>query len=203
MKLASWACCAASLLFVATGWAVTTSGEDLRHVTVAEVALELLTDTATTVGPAVIPAHLDWQRADLPFIGFKSKSPSIEPMARLWVRFVDQPAGPAPEAPRAVTYGAYLAIGYRSTAYVDGRRFAATDHSLSNDWNQPVLFVLPMQEHQANGGREIAVAFNCDLGPAGCAAPSLRIGALPKATKYYERQRLLRIEGPRICSLAM
>ena len=199
MKRASWACCAISLLAWAA-LAAPSAAADRERVTVAEVAFERFDAKAWPVAtPREVPSGLEWQRVDLPYVGLKVTLPAGErQIARTWVRFTD--AGAADTATRALAYSAYLATGSDAVFYLDGREFFATDAAQSNSWNLPVLVPLPPTE----GGASTLVGYiDCYVGAVGCGVPTFQLGSMSSVSAWYEWQKFLRIDGPRVGSVAI
>lgn len=152
-----------------------------------------------------MPDDLVWRAIELPYVGERNRGFDATgrlASARVWLRIVDAPRGNTP-GPRALAYGAYLPTGSAAVLYVDGRRVMATDPTLSNAWQRPVLFTLPYGADGGRGEHTLALSFDCKVGFMGCGVPSLRVGALGPVTDYFEQQNFLRIDAPRVGSVAI
>lgn len=181
-------------------------GADLQHVTQAEIAVQLFGNAAMPPTASQVPGGLDWQTAPLPHIA-KPEAPSQfgqRGMARVWVRFTPAPTRPSDGHPSAVTYAAFLASGSQAALYAGDHIAGATDHTVSNGWNAPVLLELPPAA-TAPGSAPVPVtlSIDCYVGLLGCGVPSLYFGPLREAARRFELARLVRIDGPRIGSIAI
>jgi len=198
MKRARWVCCTTSLLLAAV-FAAPTAAADRERVVAADVAIERFTTQAWPEWPREIPPKLEWRRVQLPYIGWQSKPQAGERhFARIWVRLADVASANA--LPRALAYSAYLPTGFHAVFYSDGRQVFATDGALSNGWNVPVLVPLPPSDP---GARTLVAAFDCYVGSLGCGVPSFQLGSLGAVSIWYEWQKFLRIDGPRVGSVAI
>jgi signal transduction histidine kinase len=204
MKRASWVCCASSVVVLLGGCA--RDGEALQHVTQAEIAVQPFGNAAMPPISPQVPSGLSWQAVTLPHIA-KPEAPSElgqRFMARVWVRFTPAPTGTSDGQPSAVTYAAFLASGSQAVLYADGHMTGATDHTVSNGFNAPVLLELPPSA-SAPGSAPVPVtlSLDCYVGLLGCGVPSLYFGPLPEAARHFELARLVRIDAPRIGSVAI
>jgi signal transduction histidine kinase len=176
---------------------------DLQHVTRANVAVQWFGSQDRPDSPPIVPADLDWRVDPLPDVrhptepfvaGHRSK-------ARMWVRFTPDRQFTI-DSPGALTYSAFLPTGSHAVLYVDGRQVSTTDRTLSNGWNAPVLMPIPMSIG-ASAPVTLTIAFDCTVGQLGCGVPSFYVGSLSAATKRYELHRALRIDVPRVGSVAI
>ncbi len=199
MRPARWVCCATSLAaLLVTGCGGAADPTEVRQ---AEYAVQWFGRGPVPRSPAAAPADLEWRAVTLPYAGERERfrEDGRGKAARVWLRVVDR----ADEAgPRAVAYGAFMPTSYRTTVYVDGKRVAENDATLSNAWHRPELFQLPFV---TDGPREheILVSFECWAGYLGCIVPPLHVGALAPVTDFYEWQTFLRIGVPQIGSVSI
>lgn len=198
MKHASWVCCATS--FAALLTAGCERVPDDTKVTRVEYATEWFGNDPLPESPLTPPGNLAWRTITLPYFGDleRNRTDRSARSARAWIRIVDRPDAPGP---RALAYAAFMATGSDATLYVDGRRVAASDPTLSNDWNRPMLFQLPYGE--ARSEHVIEISFDCWADYTGCLLPSMRVGPLRSVTAFYERQNFLRIGVPQIGSVSI
>lgn len=198
-----WVCGAASAgLLLTAACAAAQAPSEVRR---AEYAVQLFGTDRWPASPAAVPDDLAWRAVELPYRGELNSGYGggrKHAFARVWLRFVDAPRGDAP-GPRALAYGAYLPTGSAAVLYVDGARVTATDPTLSNAWQRPVLFALPYSAGGGHSAHTLALSFDCKLGLLGCGAPALRVGALGPVTDYFEWQNFLRIDAPRVGSVAI
>jgi len=198
MKRASWACCEISLLLAAL-LAAPAAAADRARVVEADVAIEWFDTQTWPAWPREIPPVLDWHHVQLPYVGLQRKPQAGERhFARIWVRLAD--IAPADPAPRALAYSAYLPTGFHAVFYAEGRQVFATNGEMSNGWNVPVLIPLPPSGSDA---RTLVAAFDCYVGSLGCGVPSFQLGSLAAVSIWHEWQKLLRIDGPRVGSVAI
>jgi signal transduction histidine kinase len=200
MRRARWVCCATSFVAATLLAACSPQAAVSQHVETGEVAVQWFGDTAWPANPPVVPAALEFEPATLPHIGARDTGfgNGRRAFARIWVRF---PAHSHGATARALAWSAYLPSGSHAAVYLDGRLIARTDDTLSNSWNAPVLIPLPPPAGREPGS--VAVSFECSVGLLGCGVPSFRLGDLAAVGEYYEWQRFLRIDAPRIGSLAI
>ncbi|HEY7643127.1 MAG TPA: sensor histidine kinase [Steroidobacteraceae bacterium] len=204
MKPASWACCAISvaLLLSACGVRVPAPAETTR----GEYAIQWFGMDPWPPSPAVVPDDLAWRAVELPYIGERDRGgfglAGKRASARVWLRVVDVP-GTDPPGPRALAYSVYLPTGSAAVLYVDGQRLVATDPTLSNAWQRPVMFQLPYGSDGGHTQHTLVLSFDCSVGLLGCGVPALRVGPLAPVTDYFEWQNFLRIDAPRVGSGAI
>lgn len=199
MRPASWVYCATSAAFLLCGC---DRAPDSSEITRAEYAVQWFGAKPAPPSPAALPSDLEWRAVELPYVGERDRGlgkAGTRASARVWMRVVDSPQKPGP---RALAYSVYLPTGSAAVLYVDGARIAATDPTLSNAWQRPVLFALPYNEAGA-GEYELALSFDCYVGLLGCGVPSVHVGPLASVTNVFERQNFLRIDAPRIGSVAI
>ncbi len=173
----------------------------LLHIKAAELAVEQLGPGANPGAAARVPRDLHWHPVVLPYL--ENPAQRLAPQhytVRMWVRL---PAAviAAAAPPQAVAYGAFMYNAQRVTLYVNNLPFNQTDRSLSNDWNAPVLLMLPPAGvHAAD---ELLLSFDCRINAISCAVPSFRVGSLAAVNSWHSVQQFWRIDGPRIGSMAM
>lgn len=205
MRRARWGCCAINVLAAAAAAAERDPIDDLQHITRAEVAIEQIDIGAWTDSPPVVPTQLSWHSVALPFIG-QVPDPARgggTANARLWLRFtVEVPAHQYVNA-RALAFAAYNKTSSAAAFYIDGALYSATNQRIDRSWNQPVLLTLPSVLNSMPLRQQIAVAFDCAPVRLSCGAPSLRVGSLEQIRGYFERELFLRLDVPRIGSLAI
>jgi signal transduction histidine kinase len=200
MKIAGRVGCALGLWLWAMPGLCANPAVTLQHITTADIAFEALGPNASTDQARPVPPGLHWFRATLPRT--ESDAAVLGPLhsrLRLWVRVPSAALAAAP--PQAVAYSAYMYSAAHPTLYVDGLPVVETDNSLSNQWNLPVMLVLPPPAAIAPG--EVLLSLECEVSARGCGVPSLRVGTLAAVNSWYSVQQFWHIDGPRIGSMAM
>ena len=181
---------------------------DVQRVTTAEVYFEPI-DAGDVRRPAIaMPQASGWQRVTLPYAESRRDVLGVPGTAasqhvRLWVRLPPQIAPTEALQPLAVHYSAYMGPIVAANVYLDGERVGGIDPDVSSNWNRPTMFLLPPQATRVGHPVQVVLAFNCVVGALPCGAPSVHVGQQREIERLYEWQRLLRIDGPRIGSIAM
>lgn len=215
MKLASWACCATSLLaglllsVLLPAWAAAPGGEvAVQHFTSAE--RQVVPIGPSLPEPGVLRPDLSepgWSQVALPLATPRGPvTPGLQdqPWAMHWyhLRYVLPPSGASP--PLAV-YGARV-LGGPVEVHVNGRLLLANRRQWTSQWNRPLFVPIPHDAVFTSPGIDVVVDVVVGVPVrAGMthALSTLWVGPADEIRAMADRRLLLHITGPQVTTLTI